>query len=733
VNIVEALAADPHLATLPQLGRAALGHAFEEVDFADGDVFMRQGELGDSVLLVLDGTVAVSTDAAGQVNTLGPGALVGLVALVDFEPRSATVTASGPVRAARLTRERFAKLAANDPTVGVALRLAVGTQLARDFRNIEGRTLALLGGRDAVAGGAGPIVHDYDVVVIGGGPLGMAYGQWLRRFRPDTRVAIIERKPVPGYKIGEALLGGTVRALLSLGIGRSQLRRLLANKFGMAFWWTGPDSADVGMHVDVGGIDETYQVERRMLEMALQKTTERAGVDIFKNHLVRIKDSTIERDDGGNEIVAEGPEGQEVRFRAPVVCDASGSASIIPRHLGIYRKNVPSFQTSAYFAYFKQKSMPSAEHWDFGVSRHLCFPEGWWWFISLCSWERSSDEALSELIDFCLDFKGSEAEFPTRDELSEKFGAPYDMIHSIGVVPRVDLEPEDGARGPEGKFQSYIERYPGTKEILSHYELIEHYEDHAKYAAFAKMAHDCERFTGDGWLVIGDAAVFSNPLYAPGLNYGSGTAYMAAQATANALNRRDYSARSFATYDEYTRDVFNELLMENEMYYRSFKHPEMMERCLMSKFFFGTIDRIASRPGADDDPYTPSEPYIFDLLNPRYTSMVRQVVDIMRADEEAGVDPAKTNKSVRAVIDPFLADLAQMPSVKEAQYGRFFTHYTDDLKRSPKKNKSLGRMITWQCPGCKTFVMIKQDRCHVCGTMMEKTLKRRLVRMRLPG
>ena len=732
MKIVEALAADPHLAALPKLGRAALGRAFEEQQFADGEVLMSEGDLGDSVYLILDGSVRVSTAGAGDVNTLGPGTLVGLVALVDFEPRSATVTADGPVVAARLTRERFSKLATNDPTVGVALRLAVGTQLARDFRNIEGRTLALLGGRSPAGAAGAPVVHDYDVVVIGGGPLGMAYAQWVRRFRPDTRVAVIERRPVPGYKIGEALLGGTVRALLSLGLGRSVLRRLLANKWGMAFWWTGPDSPDVGMHVDVGGIDETYQVERRMLEMALQKTTERAGVDIFKNYLVRIKDSAIERDDGCNEIVAEGPEGQEVRFRSPVVCDASGSASVIPRHLGIYRKNVPSFQTSAYFAYFKQKSMPAAEHWDFGVSRHLCFPEGWWWFISLCSWERSSDEALSRLIDFCLDFKGTEAEFPTRNELSEMFDAPYDMIHSIGVVPRVDLEAGE-ARGPEGKFQSYIERYPGTKEILSHYELVEHYEDHATYAAFQKMAHDCERFSGDGWLVIGDAAVFSNPLYAPGLNYGSGTAYMAAQATVNALNRRDYSARSFQGYDEYVRDVFNELLIENEMFYRSFKHPEQMERCLMAKFFFGTIDRIASRPGADEDPYTPSEPYIFDLLNPRFTSLVRQVVEVQRRDEEAGVDPAKTTKAVRALIDPFFAELAQMPAVKEAQYGRFFTHYTDDLKRSAKKDKSLGRMITWQCPNDKTFISVKQDRCHVCGQAMEKTLKRRLVRMRMPG
>ncbi|HEV7888419.1 MAG TPA: cyclic nucleotide-binding domain-containing protein [Acidimicrobiales bacterium] len=733
MELLEALAADPHFSGLTARQQEGLAAAFAVQSFADGDALMRTGEPGDAVYLVLDGQVDVT--AGGQaLASLGPGTLVGLVALADYEPRSATAAAAGPVRAARLPRDAVNALTDEDPQIGVALRLAVAAQLAHDFRNVSDKVLSLLGGA-VVAQAAQAQVHDYDVVVIGGGPVGLAYATWVKRARPETRIAVIERRAVPGYKIGEALLGGTVRAFLSLGLGRSLLRRLLANKWGMAFWWTGRDSAELSTHVDVGGIDETYQVERRVLELALQKTTERAGVDLFRDHLVRIKESSIEPDEGeANELVCEGPEGAEVRFRAPVVCDASGAASVIPRRLGLYRKSVESFQTNAYFAYFRPKGSPDLEHWDFGMSRHVCFPEGWFWFISVCSWEQASDEAMSAMADYLLDFQGTEDEFPTRKELSEKFDAPYEMVMSIGVVPRADLDLASGT-GIEEKFKSYLAAYPGAQYILDHFELIEKpYADHATFAGFQKMAHDCERFTGDGWLAVGDAAVFTNPLYAPGMNYGTGTAFMAAQATVNALNRRDYSARSFAAYEEYVRDVFDELLVENEMFYRAFRHPDMMERCLMLKFFFGTTDRIATRSGATAaDPYTASEPYIFDLLNPRFTTVVRQVLDVQRADEEAGVDPAKTAKSVRAVIDPFLASLAQMPAVKEAEYGRFFTHYTNDLKRSAKKNKSIARMVTWHCPTCSTWVSIKQNRCHVCGTAGERSLKRTLVRMRLPG
>lgn len=724
----EALALDANLARLDEAGLATLANAFHPVSFADGEAIVQAGDPGDSCYVITSGTVLVTGSHGEELASLGEGSLVGLVALVDYEPRSATLVAAGHVEAARLTREKFAALSQSDPEIGVAVRLAIGAQLARDFRNIE---RVLRGGEVGGPGMRPAVVHDYDVVVIGGGPVGMAYATWVKRQRPDTRVAIIERKAIPGYKIGEALLGGTVRALLSLGLSRPTLRRALANKWGMGFWWTGDQTGHVGTHVDVGGIDETYQVERRVMEMALQKTTERGGVDVFKNHLVRIRESVVESEDG-NEIVCEGPNGQEVRFRSPIVCDASGSASVIPRRLGIYRKAVDSFQTNAYFAYFRPKAAPDVEHWDFGVSRHLCFPEGWWWFISICSWEQASDESLSAMLDYLLDFQGDEDDFPTRDELSQKFNAPYEMLMSIGVCPRADLDVDKGANIEE-KFKAYLSAYPGAQKVLDAFELVEPYEGHATYAGFQKMAHDCERFTGHGWMVVGDAAAFTNPLYAPGMNYGSGTAYMAAVATVNALNRKDFSAKSLATYEEYVRDIFTALLAENEMFYRSFRHPDMMERCLMAKFFFGTVDRIASRGAPGADPYSPQEPYIFDLLNPRFTSLVRSILEVQRAEEEAGVDPAKTAKAVRGIVDPFLADLAKMPAVKEAQYGRFFTHYTDDLKRSAKKNKSMARMVTWQCPGCKTFVGIKQDRCHVCGTKGEKSLKRTMIRRKLPA
>ena len=47
---------------------------------------------------------------------------------------------------------------------------------------------------------------DYDVVVIGGGPAGTAFATWVKRNRPETSVALLDKRAKPGYKIGESTI-----------------------------------------------------------------------------------------------------------------------------------------------------------------------------------------------------------------------------------------------------------------------------------------------------------------------------------------------------------------------------------------------------------------------------------------------------------------------------------------------------------------------------------------------
>lgn len=77
-----------------------------EVEYEPGDLLMTEGEIGDSMYLVLEGEVEVLKGEA-PVTVLGPRECVGEMAILDSEPRSATVRARTATRALMVEREDF--------------------------------------------------------------------------------------------------------------------------------------------------------------------------------------------------------------------------------------------------------------------------------------------------------------------------------------------------------------------------------------------------------------------------------------------------------------------------------------------------------------------------------------------------------------------------------------------------------------------------------------------------
>lgn len=86
------------------LARVAL--IASEVDFDPTETLMSEGELGDSMYLILEGKVEVKKGNL-EITTLGPKECVGEMAILDSEPRSATVRAVAPTRALKVEREDF--------------------------------------------------------------------------------------------------------------------------------------------------------------------------------------------------------------------------------------------------------------------------------------------------------------------------------------------------------------------------------------------------------------------------------------------------------------------------------------------------------------------------------------------------------------------------------------------------------------------------------------------------
>jgi len=101
-----------------------------------GKVLAREGDLGREFFVLISGAAAVTRNGVG-VGVLGPGEFFGEMALLDRQPRAATVTTSEPCEVLVLTARAFSGLIDTMPSVDRKM-LAV---LAGRLRDMEDRFL----------------------------------------------------------------------------------------------------------------------------------------------------------------------------------------------------------------------------------------------------------------------------------------------------------------------------------------------------------------------------------------------------------------------------------------------------------------------------------------------------------------------------------------------------------------------------------------------------------------
>ena len=110
-----ALLASTHMfSEVPARVLASLAGVMAVRDLAVGDVVMTEGEPGEALFVVVDGSVRVDSGPT-TIQTLGRGAVLGELALLDPAPRSATVTAETPCRLLELGKEDFDLVMADEP------------------------------------------------------------------------------------------------------------------------------------------------------------------------------------------------------------------------------------------------------------------------------------------------------------------------------------------------------------------------------------------------------------------------------------------------------------------------------------------------------------------------------------------------------------------------------------------------------------------------------------------
>ena len=184
---------------------------------------------------------------------------------------------------------------------------------------------------------------------------------------------------------------------------------------------------------------------------------------------------------------------------AKVVVDASGRSTVIGRQLGL-KGDVPGLKKASLWGYYRGgKRLPGI---DAGETTMLLIPGGgWFWYIPL----------------------------------------PDDVV-SVGIVADPDYLFTAGDT-PEAIFEREVSRCATLGERLVVGQRV------GPVRGLRQLAYLNRRTCGDGWVMIGDARAFLDPIYSSGLFLALGSAELAADCIESALTANDFSAARLGAFE----------------------------------------------------------------------------------------------------------------------------------------------------------------------------------------
>lgn len=394
---------------------------------------------------------------------------------------------------------------------------------------------------------------EHDVLVIGGGPAGTTCATLLARH--GRRVLLLEKSKFPRHHIGESLMPETWWVFDRLGILEKLEKSNFVRKESVQFISaSGRESQPFFFpDRDPRPCSTTWQVKRDHFDRMLLDNAREHGVEVHENALVK-------------EVLFEGDQAVGVRVqicggiserRARVIVDATGVHAILSRQLGL-REGDPGLKNAAIYAYWKNARR--GEGRNEGATLVIRTPDdnGWFWFIPL-----------------------------------------PDQVTSIGVVGPTTWLCSGRGDDPLATLEEEIARTPGLAKKLEGAERVSH-----AYVT-SDFTYRARRMSGPGWVLIGDAFSFLDPIYSSGLLFAFRGGEMAADAIHEALRGNDLSAERLAPHAAHFAAGMQRMRQLVYTYYDkdfSFgafvrKHPEYHDnlvRLLIGDVFHEDVGRIFS-------------------------------------------------------------------------------------------------------------------------------------------
>lgn len=341
-----------------------------------------------------------------------------------------------------------------------------------------------------------PAITQADVVVIGGGPAGATVSTLIAQH--GLRVQLFERERFPRFHIGESLIPETYWVFKRLNM----LDKLRASPFvkkhsvrfvGASGKLSQPFYFDEHKPHECS---QTWQVLRSEFDKLMLDNAREHGVDAHEG--VRVLEVLFEGQRAVGVRIAD-EQGTRREVRAKVVVDASGQSTMLASHFKI-RVNDPELKKGAVWTYYKGAYRDSGR--DEGTTMVLATEgrKGWFWYIPL-----------------------------------------HDDVVSVGVVASFDYL-FNGRGDHEKIFHEELQRCPTVKQRVEIGRRV------AKFRATKDYSYRASREAGDGWVLVGDAYGFLDPLYSSGVLLALKSGQLAADAIVEGLAKGDTSAAQLGNW-----------------------------------------------------------------------------------------------------------------------------------------------------------------------------------------
>jgi flavin-dependent dehydrogenase len=338
-----------------------------------------------------------------------------------------------------------------------------------------------------------------DVAVIGGGPAGSTTSTLIAQ--KGHKVRLFEREHFPRFHIGESLIPCTYFVLERLNMLPKMKKSPFVKKYSVQFITDKGRLSEPFYFVEHKPHEssQTWQVIRSEFDEMMLRNAEEHGVAVEEGVHVT---SVIWEGDRAVGVKIKREDGTQQEVRAKVVVDASGQGTVIMDRLQL-REWDPELKKAALWTYWEGAYRDTGRDEGATLVIQVAGKNGWFWYIP-----------------------------------------QHDNVISVGVVASYEyLFKQRPGKTNEQIYFEEVERCPGLKPRLQGARRAGPFRAAKEYSYRSKKA------AGDGWVLVGDAFGFLDPLYSSGVLLALKSGQLAADAICDGLAKGDTSGAQLGMWE----------------------------------------------------------------------------------------------------------------------------------------------------------------------------------------